>query len=79
MLFATGLMTRRHMSLEECLSHISRVALSFATVSNDPRHKVKGLPVNREPFAEFYRPGLFSLGPSGLRNRWRRVSRQKRG
>jgi len=39
MLFATGLMTRRHMSLEECLSHSAGSWLSFATVSDDPRHK----------------------------------------
>jgi hypothetical protein len=29
MLFATGLMTRRHMSLEECLSHISNGRAEF--------------------------------------------------
>ena len=29
MLFATGLMTRRHMSLEECLSHISKGRAEF--------------------------------------------------
>jgi hypothetical protein len=26
----------------------------LATAYNDPRRKAKGLPVNREPFAEFF-------------------------
>src|SRR4030095_1294789 len=38
MLFATGLMTRRHMSLEECLSHISKVRTEFCDTLIRPVH-----------------------------------------
>ena len=38
MLFATGLMTRRHMSLEECLSHISKGRAEFCNTLIRPVH-----------------------------------------
>src|SRR4030095_9652492 len=38
MLFATGLMTRRHMSLEECLSHISKGRADLCNTLIRPVH-----------------------------------------
>jgi len=49
MLFATGLMTRRHMSLEECLSHISKGRAEFCNTLIRPVHFTSAdLPLTHE-------------------------------
>jgi len=66
MLFATGLMTRRHMSLEECLSHISKGRAEFCNSLWWPRHKSQRATGRSRVFAEFFhtfsRAGLFTAG-----------------